>query len=174
MFGWFNLKSKRNESQTVTSKEWKLKSWKCSSSFSEEAWLVLLQTLCKWKRIQKNHQIILSFPAFCFSPPVNHTSICPPTACVQFQDHDFILGCLADFPAVLLEEFLAEKHFVPLSVFSQAQLTKFLPAKPNKTRQRKGKKTKISTEIKQRVGFLCVFKFKLKIYGICMCVCKNR
>lgn len=67
--------------------------------------------------------------ALCLSEPVNHSSICPPTACVQFQDHDFILGCLADFPAVLLEEFLAEKHFVPLSVFSQAQLTEFLPAK---------------------------------------------
>lgn len=88
----------------------------------------------------KKTQINLSFPARCLSPLVNQTSICPPTACVQFQDHDFILGCLADFPAVLLEEFLAEKHFVPLSVFSQAQLTKFLPVKPNKTEEERKKR----------------------------------
>lgn len=78
---------------------------------------------------QKQNRSISPSPALFLSSPVNHTSFCPPSACVQFQDHDFILGCLADFPAVLLEEFLAEKHFVPLSVFSQAQLTKFLPAK---------------------------------------------
>lgn len=148
---------------------------------------MLLQTLCKWERKQqkKNTQIILSFPAFCFSPPVNHTSICPPTACVQFQDHDFILGCLADFPAVLLEEFLAEKHFVPLSVFSQAQLTKFLPAKTKQDKTEEESKTEISTEIKQHVGCLGVFKsgeqyfisigtYMKNIRYMYVCVCKNR
>lgn len=100
----------------------------------------------------------LSFPAFSLSTPVNHTSICPPTACVQFQDHDFILGCLADFPAILLEEFLAEKHFVSLSVFSQAQLTKFLPAKPkqDKTEKERKKKEKYRKKLAKEINKMLV------------------
>lgn len=70
-------------------------------------------------------QINLSL-SFCL--PLNHTSICPQTDCVQFQDHDFVLGSLADFPAILLEEFLADEHLVRLSVLRQAQLAEFLPA----------------------------------------------
>lgn len=150
-------------------------------------WRSLTRAITDFMQMEKetkkppNHSLL---PAFCFSPPVNHTSICPPTACVQFQDHDFILGCLADFPAVLLEEFLAEKNFVSLSVFSQAQLTKFLPAKPNKTRQRKRTKLKLAQKwnnmlvvwvySNQENNILSLYWHKLKIYSICMCVCKNR
>lgn len=58
---------------------------------------------------------------------LTHTSFCPHTDCVQFQDHDLVLGGLADFPAIFLEKFLADKDFVGLSVPSQAQLTELLP-----------------------------------------------
>lgn len=135
MFGWFSLKNIHKNS-----KQWNLKVFFIISepvlNFHlkievNEQYLTLLTTWwhvlfkCKQKTPKLVSPLVL-----CLSPPVNHSSICPPTACVQFEDHGFILGCLADFPPILLEEFLAEKHFVPLSVFSQAQLTKFLPAKP--------------------------------------------
>jgi len=55
--------------------------------------------------------------------------------CVQFQDHDFVLGSLADFPAVFLEVFLADKHLVCLSVLCQAQLAELLPTQEEKNRK---------------------------------------
>lgn len=87
----------------------------------------------------KHKRKFVIFLSFCmFRPLLSHTSICPPTDCVQFQDHDFVLGSLADFPAVLLEEFLADKHFVRLSVLSQAQLAEFLPMQ-EEDKEQKGK-----------------------------------
>lgn len=56
-----------------------------------------------------------------------HLSKCLRANYAQFQDHDFVLGSLADFPAVFLEEFLADKHLLCLSVFCQAQLAELLP-----------------------------------------------
>lgn len=70
------------------------------------------------------------------SPSFNHTSICAQSDCVQFQNHDFVLGSLADFPAIFLEEFLADKHLVRLSVFSQAQLAELLPTQAEKKTER--------------------------------------
>lgn len=66
-------------------------------------------------------------PSLRLSLSLNHSSICSQTYCVQFQDHDFVLGSLADFSAVFLEEFLADEHLVCLSVLRQAQLAELLP-----------------------------------------------
>lgn len=91
-------------------------------------------------------------PSLCLSRPLNHTSICPQTDCVQFQDHDFVLGSLADFPAVLLEEFLADKHLVRLSVLSQAQLAEFLPTQEEKKRQTDRQRKAEKVNIREKLG----------------------
>ena len=57
-----------------------------------------------------------------------------PTEHVHFQDHNLVLGSLADFPAIFLQEFLTDKHLLCLSVLRQAQLTKLLPAQEKKDR----------------------------------------
>lgn len=64
--------------------------------------------------------------------------------CLQFQNHDFVLGSLADFPAILFEEFFTDKHLIRLSVLCQAQFTEFLPKQRKEIRQidKKGKKKK--------------------------------
>lgn len=82
--------------------------------------------------------------SLCLSLSLSHTSIWQPTDCVQFEDRDFVLGSLSDFPAVLLEELLAEKHLVRLSVFNQAQLAEFLPTQEDKGK-RKVKKSRKKT-----------------------------
>lgn len=74
--------------------------------------------------------------SLCLSLSLSHTFIWKPTDCVQFEDRDFVLGSLSDFPAILLEELLAEKHLVRLSVFNQAQLAEFLPMKEEKTKEK--------------------------------------
>ena len=84
-----------------------------------------------------NNKTFSRSPPLRLSPSLSHSSICPKTDCVQFQDHDFVLGSLADFPAVFLEEFLADKHLVCLSVLSHAQFAELLPTQEKKEKPRK-------------------------------------
>lgn len=84
-----------------------------------------------------NNKTCCHSPPLCIPPSLNHTTICLWTDCVQFQNHDFVLGSLADFPAVFLEEFLADKHLVGLSVLGQTQLAELLPTRGEERQDRK-------------------------------------
>lgn len=132
-------------------------------------WIVWLET---WTEISNNKTFSHS-PSLRLSPSLSHTSICPQTDRVQFQDHDFVLGSLADFPAVFLEEFLADKHLVCLSVLSQAELAELLPTQEEKKIERqkdreKGRKGKYNVRAREKCGCFwkkCIWILLIKTQG---------
>lgn len=83
---------------------------------------------------KRNTRIEISQLVSQISPLTNSTSSADASSPhIHFQDHDLVLGSLAHFSAILLEEFLAHVDLVRLPFLYQTQLAKFFPAEREKT-----------------------------------------